>query len=247
MDSATSSRTAPVERLPPSPTRSRRTSSGSATMCPGSASEIARTPVGVRPARPSVAKRGQRVQNVDLLRGSRRISTDLRRTVELLGPQSYPSARTFAAAAPTAVGRRVTSGERGDVLDDLTITLYRRGTALAEIDAIAPIYASAYAEAPYYERPDDVIEFRTGWPRRVAQPCVPTCGRPPPRRARAILLRPPAHHQHAVVGRVARRRRRRRAHRMPGPHVRRHRTGCERARCAASALRANSTLISWPA
>ena len=39
------------------------------------------------------------VQNADLLRGSRRISTDLRRTVDLLGQQSYPPARTFAVAA----------------------------------------------------------------------------------------------------------------------------------------------------
>lgn len=62
------------------------------------------------------------------------------------------------------------SGERGAVLDDLTVTVYRRGTALAEIDTIAPIYASAYAEAPYNEGPDDVAEFRAGWPRRVAQP-----------------------------------------------------------------------------
>lgn len=64
----------------------------------------------------------------------------------------------------------MTNGERSAVLDDLMITLYRRGTALAELDAITPIYASAYAEAPYYEGPDDVAEFRTGWSRRVAQP-----------------------------------------------------------------------------
>lgn len=63
----------------------------------------------------------------------------------------------------------MTSGERSTVLDDLTVTVYRRGTALNEIDAIAPIYASAYAEAPYHEGPDDVAEFRNGWPRRVAQ------------------------------------------------------------------------------
>ena len=64
----------------------------------------------------------------------------------------------------------MTTGQRAAVLDDLTITAYRRGTALAQIDAIAPIYASAYAEAPYHEGPDDVAAFRAGWPRRVAQP-----------------------------------------------------------------------------
>lgn len=64
----------------------------------------------------------------------------------------------------------MTNGERGVALDDLTITLYRRGTALPEIDAIATIYASAYAEPPYHEGPDDVAQFRAGWPRRVAQP-----------------------------------------------------------------------------
>lgn len=64
----------------------------------------------------------------------------------------------------------MTNGDRGAVLDDLTITLYRRGTALDEIDAIAPIYASAYAEAPYHEGPGDVAEFCASWPRRVAQP-----------------------------------------------------------------------------
>lgn len=39
------------------------------------------------------------VQNADLLRGSRRINTDLRRTVDLLGQQSYAPAQTFATAA----------------------------------------------------------------------------------------------------------------------------------------------------
>ena len=66
----------------------------------------------------------------------------------------------------------MTAGERGAALDDPTITVYRQGTALTEIDAIAPIYASAYAEAPYHEGPDDIAEFRTGWPRRVAQPSI---------------------------------------------------------------------------
>lgn len=64
----------------------------------------------------------------------------------------------------------MTSNDRGTVLDDVTVTVYRCGTALAQIDDIAPIYASAYAEAPYHEGPDDVAEFRAGWPRRVAQP-----------------------------------------------------------------------------
>jgi hypothetical protein len=45
----------------------------------------------------------------------------------------------------------VTSGERGTVLDDLIITLYRRGTTLAQIDEIGPIYAGGYAEAPFRE------------------------------------------------------------------------------------------------
>jgi hypothetical protein len=39
------------------------------------------------------------VKNVDVIRGSRRISADLHRTVGLLGQQPYAPARTFAAAA----------------------------------------------------------------------------------------------------------------------------------------------------
>jgi hypothetical protein len=39
------------------------------------------------------------VRNADLLRGSQRISADLRRTVDILGQQPYAPARTFATAA----------------------------------------------------------------------------------------------------------------------------------------------------
>ena len=39
------------------------------------------------------------VQDAELLRGSRRISADLQRTVDRLGQQSYAPAKTFAAAA----------------------------------------------------------------------------------------------------------------------------------------------------
>lgn len=58
----------------------------------------------------------------------------------------------------------------GTVLRDIVFTVYRGGTALAELGSIEPIYADAYAEAPYGEGPDDVAEFGRGWPSRVAQP-----------------------------------------------------------------------------
>jgi ribosomal protein S18 acetylase RimI-like enzyme len=56
------------------------------------------------------------------------------------------------------------------LIDDLTLTVYRRGTALEELGSIGPLYAGAYAEAPYYESPADVAEFGNGWPSRVEQP-----------------------------------------------------------------------------
>lgn len=56
------------------------------------------------------------------------------------------------------------------VLDDLTVTVHRRGTALDQLGAIEGIYANAYAEPPYHEGPEDVAEFCAGWPHRVAQP-----------------------------------------------------------------------------
>ena len=49
-------------------------------------------------------------------------------------------------------------------------TVYREGTALAELSSIEPIYASAYAEPPYNEGPRDVAAFGEGWASRVAQP-----------------------------------------------------------------------------
>lgn len=55
-------------------------------------------------------------------------------------------------------------------LADVTFTVYRSGTALAELPNIEPVYASAYGEAPYSEGPDDVAEFGKGWSARVAQP-----------------------------------------------------------------------------
>ena len=58
----------------------------------------------------------------------------------------------------------------GDITDDVTVTVHRRGTALGAIDSIKQIYASAYAEAPYNEGPKDVADFCSGWPSRVAQP-----------------------------------------------------------------------------
>lgn len=54
----------------------------------------------------AVSVTGYAFQRVDAVRGSRRIVSDLRRTVDLLGAQSYSPARTFADAArhllPTA-------------------------------------------------------------------------------------------------------------------------------------------------
>jgi ribosomal protein S18 acetylase RimI-like enzyme len=64
----------------------------------------------------------------------------------------------------------MTNNSGGALIDDLTLTVHRRGTALNELDTVAPLYASAYAEAPYYEGPDDVAEFCEGWPHRVLQP-----------------------------------------------------------------------------
>ncbi len=58
----------------------------------------------------------------------------------------------------------------GDITDDVTVTVHRRGTALGAIDSIKHIYASAYAETPYNEGPQDVTNFCLGWPGRVAQP-----------------------------------------------------------------------------
>lgn len=55
-------------------------------------------------------------------------------------------------------------------LADVTFTVHRAGTALAELPRIESVYASAYAEAPYSEGPDDVAEFGKGWPARVSQP-----------------------------------------------------------------------------
>ena len=185
------------------------------------------------------------VQNADLLRG---IAADQHRPPahgRPPGPAVVRAGTDLRDGGAPAPGRRVTSGERGTVLDDLTITVYRRGTALAEIDAIAPIYASAYAEAPYHEGPDDVAEFRAGWPRRVAQPSFRLVVARLAGRARRILVRPPAHHRHAVVGRDARRRRAQRW----SPSGRGGRSPSSnwpcKARCAAMASRANSTLICW--
>jgi ribosomal protein S18 acetylase RimI-like enzyme len=48
--------------------------------------------------------------------------------------------------------------------------VHRRGTARVQLDAVEGIYASAYAEPPYREGPEDVAEFCAGWPHRVAQP-----------------------------------------------------------------------------
>jgi GNAT superfamily N-acetyltransferase len=62
------------------------------------------------------------------------------------------------------------SREIGDITDDVTVTVHRRGTALGAIDSIKHIYASAYAETPYNEGPQDVTNFCLGWPGRVAQP-----------------------------------------------------------------------------
>ena len=56
-------------------------------------------------------------------------------------------------------------------LNDVTFTVYRQGTALAQLENIEPVYAEAYIEPPYNEGPDDVAEFGKGWPSRVAQPC----------------------------------------------------------------------------
>ncbi len=56
------------------------------------------------------------------------------------------------------------------VLRDVVFTVHREGTALAEFGSIRPVYASAYAEAPYNEGPNDVAEFGRGWPSRVIQP-----------------------------------------------------------------------------
>lgn len=47
----------------------------------------------------AIAVTSSAVENAGLLRGSRRISTDLRRTVDHLGRQPYAPARTFATAA----------------------------------------------------------------------------------------------------------------------------------------------------
>ena len=58
----------------------------------------------------------------------------------------------------------------GTVLQDIVFTVYREGTALAELASVEPVYASAYAEPPYNEGTDDVAAFGKGWPSRVAQP-----------------------------------------------------------------------------
>jgi ribosomal protein S18 acetylase RimI-like enzyme len=55
-------------------------------------------------------------------------------------------------------------------LSDVTFSVHRAGTALSELSSIESVYASAYAEAPYNEGPDDVVEFAKGWPARVSQP-----------------------------------------------------------------------------
>jgi hypothetical protein len=77
------------------------------------------------------------VQNADLPRGSRRIK---HRPPAHGRPPRPPVVRARAnlrGGGAQAPGRRVTDGEHGAGLDDLTITLCRRGTALAQIDAIA--------------------------------------------------------------------------------------------------------------
>jgi GNAT superfamily N-acetyltransferase len=55
-------------------------------------------------------------------------------------------------------------------LDDLVLTVHRKGTATSELPTVEDIYASAYSEPPYNEGPEDVAQFRSDWPRRVAQP-----------------------------------------------------------------------------
>ena len=36
----------------------------------------------------------------------------------------------------------------GSILDDVTLTMHRRGTALVQLDAVEGIYASAYPSRP---------------------------------------------------------------------------------------------------
>jgi hypothetical protein len=47
----------------------------------------------------AIAVTSDAVQRADTVRGSGRIVSDLRHTVDLLGQQNYPPARTFATAA----------------------------------------------------------------------------------------------------------------------------------------------------
>lgn len=64
----------------------------------------------------------------------------------------------------------MTASVKVTALADVTFTVHRAGTALAELPSIVPVYEGAYREAPYNEGPDDVAEFSKGWPTRVSQP-----------------------------------------------------------------------------
>jgi ribosomal protein S18 acetylase RimI-like enzyme len=51
-----------------------------------------------------------------------------------------------------------------------TITIHEGSTADTQLDAIAPVYQTVYAEDPYREGPDDVARFRETWTRRTSAP-----------------------------------------------------------------------------
>lgn len=58
----------------------------------------------------------------------------------------------------------------GPKINRPTITIHECCTAGAQLDVIAPVYQTVYAEEPYCEGPDDVARFRETWTRRTSAP-----------------------------------------------------------------------------
>lgn len=54
-------------------------------------------------------------------------------------------------------------------LDNVIMTIYRAGTAGAQLEYVQALYASVYAEPPYCENPSDVESFVASWSKQLHQ------------------------------------------------------------------------------
>jgi ribosomal protein S18 acetylase RimI-like enzyme len=55
-------------------------------------------------------------------------------------------------------------------LEDISLTMHRRGTAEGSLPSVNELYGTVYAEPPYREGPQDVADFVKDWPWRLKQP-----------------------------------------------------------------------------